>query len=102
MLVIQETVEFEYRNVTIYIHLDYKKATASFVEKDGSKKNWKFTDRTREYLGGWWLILEAMQEATKFADEKLKEQADLRDSIKEKKVLDMMIALSDLDKKGKK
>ena len=40
-----------------------------------------------------------MQKATEFADGKLKEQEDLRKQIKEKKVLDLAIALSDIKAK---
>jgi hypothetical protein len=101
-LVLQERVEFEYRGIKVYMSLDYLEGKVSFTEANGQPKKYNFSQRTREYLGGWWLILEALQEATKFADEKLKEQAELRENIKEKKVIDMMIALSDLDKKAKK
>ena len=103
MLILQEIVQFEHRGVILYVRLDYEKGKVSFVEKGGLGKQWLFKDRTREYLGGWWLIFEALQEATKYADTRLKEQAELREQIKEKKVIDMMIALSDIkEKKTKK
>lgn len=101
MLVLKETVQFEHRGVVVYINLDYTKGTASFTEKGGQGKQFLFKDRTREYLGGWWLIFEALQKATVFADEKLKEQAELREQLKEKKVLDLMIALADIKVKKK-
>lgn len=101
-LLIKETILFDYKGIKVTIQLDYKRGTVSFTEQDSKPKNYKFAERTRNYLGGWWLILEALQEATKFADEKLKEQEELREKIKTQKVIDMAIALSDLNKKEKK
>lgn len=101
-LKLTERIAYDYRGVTIYIDMDYERGLVSFANKDGSKKNYLFQQRTRRYLGGWWLILEALQEATKLADSKLAEQAELREQIKEKKVIDMMIALSDIKQKKAK
>lgn len=53
----------------------------------------------QDLLKKWEPLLEH-KDLPKYADEKLKEQADLREQVKEKKVLDLMIALSDV--KGKK
>lgn len=98
-LVTKETVLFNYKGVSIYIELNYETGKVSFTEKDGRAKNYKFAECTRNYLGGWWLILEALQEATKFADSKLSEQEEIREKIKTQKVIDMAIALSDVKSK---
>lgn len=101
-LLIKETILFQHKGIGVTIDLNYKEGTVSFTEQDTKPKSYKFQHRTRNYLGGWYLILEALQEATKFADTKLKEQEELRDKIKTQKVIDMAIALSDLNKKEKK
>lgn len=95
-----ERIAYDHKGVTIYMDLDYEKGEVSMVEKNGQPKKYNFSHRTRNYLGGWYLILEALQEATKYADVRLAEQAEAREKIKQKKVIDMAIALSDL--KGKK
>lgn len=95
VLQLKETISFEHKGINIYIHLDYERGLASFVEKDGRNKQWLFAERTRDYLGGWYRILEAMQEATKYADTRLKEQAEARANIKEKEMFNMMVALSE-------
>lgn len=100
-LIIKETVLFDHKGVKITIELDYESGQVSFVERDGKAKNYKFAKRTRNYLGGWYLILEGLQEAAKFADSKLAEQAEIREKIKDKKMLDIAISLMDLDKDKK-
>ena len=68
---LNETIDFTHKGIIITMRLDYEVGTVSFVNPNGSDKNWKFIDRTKEYLGGWYLIFEAMQEAVKYADERL-------------------------------
>ena len=91
ILMLGEVMAFDHKGVVIYINLDYERGLVSFVEKDGKPKKWLFTDRTEAYLGGWYLILEAMQEATKYSDTRLKEQAKAREEVKEKEMVDLMI-----------
>ena len=97
-LVNKESIVFEHRGIKIPMELDYLKGEVSFTEPNGQPKNWKFRQRTRNYLGGWYLIFQALQEATKFADQKLAEQEEIRKKIKDQEAIDLVIALSDLDK----
>lgn len=92
---LQETITFNHKGIEIYLNLDYEKETVSFIEKNGQPKKWLFTDRGEEYLGGWYLILEAMQEATKYADTRLKDQAKARQDRKVEKITNIAIALSE-------
>ena len=92
---LQETITFNHKGIEIYLNLDYEKETVSFIEKNVQPKKWLFTDRGEEYLGGWYLILEAMQEATKYADGRLKDQAKARQDRKVEKITNIAIALSE-------
>lgn len=101
-LVNKESIVFDYKGIKIPMELDYIKGEVSFTEPNGQPKNWKFRQRGRNYLGGWYLIFQALQEATKFADERLAEQQEIREKLKEEKMINLMIALSDMDKGAKK
>lgn len=96
VIMLAERIAYDHKGITIYIDLDYERGVASFTEKDGRAKNYKFAQRTRKYLGGWYLILEALQEATRYADTRLEEQAKAREQVKEKKMVDLMVALADI------
>lgn len=96
ILQLEETISYEHRGVIIYLHLDYENEKVSLVEKNGTPKKWEFTKRTREYLGGWWVILEAMQKATEYGDQRLRDQAEARKKIKTDKQFKLMVALSDI------
>lgn len=95
-LIQQERIQFSHKGVNIYIDLDYNNGTVSFVNKEGDNKNFTFRKRTRNYLGGWWIILDALQRATEFADLKLKEQEELRKDIKNEELINLMIGISEL------
>lgn len=95
VLQLQETISYNHNGVIFYIELDYEKGVASFVEKDGTPKRWLFTERGRDYLGGWLRIYEAMRAATIYADTRLKEQQEARDNAKEEQLIDLAIAISD-------
>lgn len=88
--------------VVFHIKLDYKRKTVSFLDSQGNKNKFQFTDRTREYLGGWVKIFRALEKATIWADEKLDAEEKRVEGVKEKKFVDLMIAVSDLDSKKKK
>lgn len=92
---LQERITFNHKGIDVYLNIDYEKETVSFIEKNGQPKKWLFTDRGEEYLGGWYLILEAMQEATKYADTRLKDQAKARQDRKVEKITNIAIALSE-------
>lgn len=49
--------------IDVVLEIDYVKKTVSLTEKDGSKKEWIFAERTTEYLNGWRNILHAMDAA---------------------------------------
>lgn len=78
---LQETISYEHKGVLIYMHLDYQRGLVSIQDKDGKDKRFLFKDRTTQYLGGWLLIFEALTEATKYADIRLKEQLDVKADI---------------------
>jgi hypothetical protein len=102
---LEEVIEFNHKGVNIYVSLNYEEGTVSFMDKMGNgnfdRKNWYFTDRTIDYLGGWYIIFEAMQKATEFADKELRTQAKLRESEKEQKMFDLMVSLSDIESRAK-
>lgn len=63
--------------ISVTVEIDYVKKHVSLVEKDGRAKNWKFAERTPEYLNGWRAILIAMEwavEQVKVEFDKISEQ----------------------------
>lgn len=100
------TPQIEYHKLNVdgvifNIKLDYKKKQVSFLDELGNKNKFQFTDRGREYLGGWVKIFRALEKATIWADEKLKEEEERSEGLKHKKIVDLMIAVSDLERKKK-
>ena len=91
-----ELIQFTHRGVKINIKLDYERKTVSFIDNEGKPNLWCFVDRTRQYMGGWHIIMEALQEATKFADKRLKEQGDVSAKKAEDKVFNILTTLSEL------
>ena len=89
---LQETISFEHKGVFIYLHLDYSEGSVSIVDKAGNDQEFRFTNRTVDYLGGWVLVFEALTEATKYADIRLREQAEAKEEIENQKVLNRMKA----------
>jgi hypothetical protein len=84
--------------IGITVELDFVKKTISFTEKDGSKKNWIFAERTPEYMHGWIAILDAM----KYAAQEAKKELDARSEKEHKAFVEMYYALDQALKKGKK
>lgn len=76
----KETYQFSYKNIGIYVKIDYRNNKISLVEPfnigEGKfqGKMWLFKDRGVEYMQGWVNILEAMQEAIKDAKKKYESQ----------------------------
>lgn len=62
--------------ISIVVELDFVKKTVSLVEKDGSRKDWVFAERTPEYLNGWRNILRAMEYAVEQAQKEMKALSD--------------------------
>jgi len=63
--------------INVVVEIDYVKKQVSLVEKDGKPKNWKFAERTPEYMNGWRAIMLAMEYAVSEVQkefEKLKEK----------------------------
>ena len=78
-----EIIEFEQDGVKIDIELNYEKGQVSFVQFNHDLNIWEtrdfaFANRGIEHLGGWFLLLKTLQEATELANIKLHEQAELR------------------------
>ena len=92
---LEETIAYEHKGVVVYLHLDYQIGKVSIIERDGSDKKFLFKERTTEYLGGWVLVFGALTEATKYANIRLKEQAEAKEKLKTSKLIDMMIAIED-------
>lgn len=57
--------------INVVVEMDFVKKTVSLVEKDGKAKNWKFAERTPEYLNGWRAILLAMEYAVSEAQKEM-------------------------------
>ena len=78
----KETYQFSYKNIGIYVKIDYRNNKISLVEPfnigEGKfqGKMWLFKDRGVEYMQGWVNILEAMQEAIKDAKKKYESQLE--------------------------
>lgn len=62
--------------ISVVVELDFVKKTVSLVEKDGSKKEWIFADRTLEYLNGWRNIMHAMEYAVAEAQKEMQALSD--------------------------
>lgn len=61
-----EVREYKFEQVTIWVRLDRRAKTLSFVEwndeaKDYLDKDWLFAGRKLGYMNGWVHILQAMQ-----------------------------------------
>ena len=100
------TPQIEYHKLNVdgvifNIKLDYKKKQASFLDENGNKNKFQFTDRGREYPGGLVKIFRALEKATIWADEKLEAEENRSKGVKEKKFIDLMIAVADLDRRKK-
>lgn len=95
---IKETIKFTHKDISVIVKIDYKNGTVSFVKSDETPYHYIFADRTHEYLGGWVLVLEALQEATKFANERLLEYEE---EVKSENI-EMMIEMSEAIKKKEK
>lgn len=80
---------YTYNGVGITVEIDYVKKTVSIVDKDGKAKNWKFAERTPDYLNGWRNILDAMDKA--IAD--IKVEMDAVDEAKHEEFVKMYMAL---------
>lgn len=83
--------------ISVTVEIDYVKKSVSFVEKDGKPKNWKFAERTPDYLNGWRMIFIALD----WAAEQVKTEFD---AITEKEHEEFVELYMQLDKalKGKK
>lgn len=61
-----EVREYKFEGVTLWVRLDRRAKTLSFVEwnkdfDDYKEKDWIFANRGLEYMNGWLNILEAMK-----------------------------------------
>ena len=96
---VYEYFRFNVDGVILNVKVDYKDKKVSFIDELGNKNKFTFTDRGREYLGGWVKVFRALEEVTLWCDERLKLELDRRDREKEKEVIDLMVAVADLEAK---
>ena len=70
--------------ITVVVELDFVNETISLVNKDGSKKNWLFHERSVDYMNGWRNILRSMEHATAEAQKEMQAHVDskLEDFVK--------------------
>lgn len=89
--------------VSIVVELDFVNETVSLVEKDGSKKQWLFHERTAEYLNGWRNIMHAMEYAVEQAQAEMKAHTDakLDDFVKMYQAVDKALKKGEPLKDGK-
>lgn len=101
---LKETIQFTATNgIKVYIRLDYEHGTVSILEEGKGryeKKEFCFINRTRDYLGGWVMVFDALKEATVHADKLLQAEANIRKKQKEDKFIELMIGISDLESKA--
>lgn len=93
-----EIYTHEYEGVNVIVKINYDNETISLQEKaDGARgytdKKWVFAGRTMEYMAGWRNICEAIIDATKTAEVKLK----IFKEQKANKLADAIIAFSGYD-----
>lgn len=76
--------------ISVVVELDFVNETISLVEKDGSKKDWFFRERSVEYMNGWRNILRAMEHATAEAQKEMQAHIDgkLEDFVKQYQAVD--------------
>lgn len=94
---LSENIIYRHKGVAIYLELNYVNGKVSLIEEEGAIKEWIFAGRGRNYLGGWLIVLEAMQEAIKYADIRLKEQAEARAKATEEELFELAQTVSEYD-----
>lgn len=87
-----ETILYNIEGVKLTVFIDYKDKTVSFIDKEGEINSFIFAHRTRDYLGGWVKIFNALETVTREADKKLKEQ----EQIEEGEFLETLIHWSEI------
>lgn len=102
---IKETIHFKASNgIKLYLRLDYEYGKVSILEKTNSgnykQKDFRFSNRGRDFLGGWVLIFRALEEATIFADKMLAAEEEAREQAESDKITSMMVALAELNEKN--
>lgn len=91
-----ETTKLNIEGVVLHVRIDYREKTASFMDEKGNPQTFKFTQRGREYLGGWVKIYRALEQATVWADEKLAAEEARQDQADTERTINLMMALADL------
>lgn len=78
---------YTYKRINVLVKIDFLDKTVSLVERDDNveagfkPKEWLFADRTKDYLNGWLIILQAVEYAISEAKKEL-ELAEERDTDK--------------------
>ena len=94
---ILETYKLNIDGVILYVSLDYRDKQVSFMDERGNPQKFEFTKRGRDYLGGWVRICRALEKATVWADERLAAEEKREDDAKTQKIMNVFVALSDLE-----
>ena len=76
-----------YKGIEVSVKIDYSLEEVSLMDNRNitSAKSWVFNKRTVEYMNGWLLILEAMDDAIRTAKQKLLDYQKMRESLSDKK-----------------
>jgi len=94
--------KYEFSDGTIInVKIDYPNNRVSIVDKNGSNTNFKFAERGVEFMNGWINILSAMQYAIRAARDELTAWQTAQDEKKAQQIIDIAIALGELEE-GKK
>ena len=93
---IKETYCFIYKEIKIYVRIDYLNNKIDILEpvslQDAKfkKKEWCFIGRGVEYMQGWRNILEAISEATKDAQKKYETDLAENSAFKEEQIINLL------------
>jgi len=93
---IKETIEFIHNEISIFVKIDYLNNRVDIVEPIDhfqtkfKKKEFIFIGRGVEYMQGWRNILEAVSEATKYAQKLYESNLAMESSFKAEKMLDII------------
>lgn len=81
----REVITIKHKGIGVTVDINYEKGIVSLVDTNQSVKKWVFAQRTLEYMQGWLNIMEAMQEAVRYAkimlENRLAENSRFREEI---------------------
>jgi hypothetical protein len=95
----KEQFDIDENGVKLRLEINYAKGTVSFLDKDGDYNEFVFANRTRDYLGGWVKIFEALSTATKWADSRLKVEQEAQKNRKLATMSEIFMAINETEEK---